>query len=104
MSVNRALSLVGKSRDEYKCNHVVNYALNGNKDTGSLAAGYLKWGSEVSSPQAGDVVVGKDGVHVGIFVSSSEFVHSSYSQNKVIKVGVTQLPLIFKNGYEIRRK
>lgn len=43
MSVtDRIKFLVGKSRDIYKCNHVVNYALTGNTE-GILAAGYLKW-------------------------------------------------------------
>ena len=99
----RANSLVGKARSEYVCNQVVNYALYGKKDAGKLAHDYLYYGSRVSSAQAGDVVVGNDGAHVGIFTSSSEFIHSSVSQYKVIKVGTDQLKYVFPSGYQIRR-
>lgn len=100
--VNRALSIVGRSRGEYQCNHVVNYAIYGNKNIGGLAAGYRTWGHAVSSPQAGVIVVAKDGSHVGIFVSSSEFVHSSSSKYQVIKVSSSQLPYVFPSGYMLR--
>jgi hypothetical protein len=40
MSAVRAESLVGKSRDTYKCNHIVNCALSG-KTEGILAKDYL---------------------------------------------------------------
>jgi len=101
--IARANSLVGRSRSEFVCNQVVNYALYGYKD-GRLASGYLSWGSRVSSPQAGDVVVGNDGVHVGIFVSSSQFIHSSSSKYQVIKVGTDQLKYVFPSGYQFRRQ
>jgi cell wall-associated NlpC family hydrolase len=104
MVVTRANSLIGKPRSEYQCNQVVNYALNNDKDSGLLASGYLTYGSKVENPQGGDVVVGKNGAHVGIFVSSTEFIHSSSSQGKVIKVGLSQLKHVFPEGYEIRRK
>lgn len=99
--VSRALSLVGKSRAEYVCNQVVNYALNGNKNVGGLASAYLHYGHPCS-PRAAAVVVGNDGAHVGIFVSSSEFVHSSSSKYQVIKVGTSQLQYVFPRGYQIR--
>jgi hypothetical protein len=102
MSVARAESLVGKSRDTYKCNHVVNYALTGKTD-GLLAKGYLAWGSLADAPAAGYVVVGTDGVHCGIFVSATHFVHSSSSKNQVIKVGTDQLKYVFPGGYQIRK-
>ncbi|KAG2392263.1 hypothetical protein C9374_012515 [Naegleria lovaniensis] len=107
MSVQRALTLAQNEepRSAYQCNHVVNYALNGDKNVGGLASSYLNWGSQVTaSPQGGDVVVGNDGKHVGIFVSSTEFVHSSSSKGKVIKVGLDQLKYVFPSGYQIRRK
>lgn len=100
-AVSRALSLVGKSRAEYVCNQVVNYALNGNKNVGGLAASYLHYG-RTCSPQAAAVVVGNDGAHVGIFVNSGEFVHSSSSKYQVIKVSSSQLPYVFPGGYQIR--
>ena len=101
--VQRALSLVGQSRANYVCNQVVNYALTGNKN-GPLASYYLHWGHPVSSPQGGDVVVAKDGSHVGIFVSPDEFVHSSSSKYQVVKVPKSQLPWVFPSGYSIRRQ
>jgi len=100
--IARANSLVGHSRSEYVCNQVVNYALYGHKD-GKLAHDFLNWGSRVSSPQAGDVVVGNDGAHVGIFVSSTQFIHSSVSHYQVIKVGTDQLHYVFPSGYQVRR-
>jgi len=102
--IARANSLIGKSRSEYVCNQVVNYALLGHKDGGRLASGYLSYGHRVSSPQAGDVVVANDGSHVGIFVTSSHFIHSSSSRYQVIKVGTDQLKYVFPSGYQIRRE
>ena len=98
----RANSLIGKSRSEYVCNQVVNYALYGHKN-GMLASGFLHYGHQVNSPQAGDVVVARDGSHVGIFVSGHEFIHSSSSRYQVIKVGSDQLKYVFPSGYQIRR-
>ena len=69
--VQRALSIVGKPRSEYQCNHVVNYALTGKKD-GKLAKDYLNWGSKTTEKAAGYVVVAEDGSHCGIFVSSTD--------------------------------
>ena len=102
-SKQRAEEIVGKSRTEYQCNHVVNYVLNGNKNIGGMAKSYLAHGQEVTTPSEGVVVVGLDGVHVGIFISSMEFIHSSSSKHKVIKVGLAQLPFVFPNGYQLRR-
>jgi hypothetical protein len=102
-SKQRAEEIVGKSRSEYQCNHVVNYVLNGNKNLGGLAQDYLKYGQTTQAPSEGVVVVGLDGVHVGIFVSASEFIHSSSSRFQVIKVNLTQLRFVFPKGYELRR-
>lgn len=83
---DRAESLVGKPRDEYKCNHVVNEAIHGDKNRGGLAKDYLSYGSLVDKPASGVVVVGKDGKHAGVFVNDKEFIHSSLSKKEVIKV------------------
>lgn len=103
-SSERAENLIGKSRSEYVCNQVVNEVLNGNKNSGGKAADYLNWGRKVDKPVAGAVVVGSDGVHVGIFISNTEFLHSSVTRSQVIKAPLTQLPYVFPNGYEIRVK
>jgi hypothetical protein len=104
MTLKRANSLIGKSRYDYKCKHVVNYVLYGDKNVGGLASAYLKYGEEISAPyQALDVVVGTDGAHCGIFISVSQFIHSSSKKNEVISVGVSQLLYVFPNGYEVRR-
>lgn len=102
--VDRALSLVGKSRSEFVCNQVVNYAIFGVKDNGMLAHSYLTWGSAASSPAADVVVVAKDGSHVGIFVNDQEYIHSSSSKFKVIKVGIEQLKWTFPSGYVLRKQ
>ena len=102
-SKQRADEIVGKSRSEYQCNHVVNYVLNGNKNNGGLARDYLKYGQTVQTPSEGVVVVGLDGVHVGIFTSTSEFIHSSSSKNQVIRANLSQLMYVFPKGYALRR-
>ncbi len=102
-AATRAGSLVGQSRGNYVCNQVVNYALNGNKN-GPLAKDYLNYGSRVQTPRAGDVVVGNDGKHVGMFTSGNNFVHSSVSKYQVINANQNQLKYVFPNGYQIRRK
>lgn len=102
-SQERAEELIGKSRSEYQCNHVVNYVLSGSKNSGGLAKDYLNFGSKAMAPAAGVVVVGNDGVHVGIFISTSEFIHSSSSKHSVIKVGLDQLKYTFPKGYQLRR-
>lgn len=99
-----ATSIVGKSRDEYQCNHVVNEVLNGSKFVGGRAKDYLNWGTEVTLPSAGAVVVGKDGVHVGVFINEKEFIHSSSSKYEVIKAPLSQLPYVFPKGYQIRKR
>lgn len=103
-SSSRATNLIDKSRTEYQCNHVVNEVLNGSKIIGGVAKDYLKYGTKVLAPSEGVVVVGKDGVHVGIFINSTEFIHSSSSKYKVIKAPLSQLPYVFPNGYEFRKK
>ncbi|CAF1542179.1 unnamed protein product [Adineta ricciae] len=104
MALQRANDIIGKSRDEYQCNHVVNYVLNGDKTKGGLARNYLNYGQVVLTPQALDVVVDKDGVHCGIFIDSGNFIHSSTRRHQVIKVGLEQLDKVFPDGYTIRRK
>lgn len=102
-SKQRAEELIGKSRSEYQCNHVVNYVLNGNKNIGGLANDYLNYGQSAQTPAEGVVVVGKDGAHVGIFISSTEFIHSSSSKYQVIKANLSQLVFVFPKGYVLRR-
>lgn len=96
--VNRARSLVGKSRDEYQCNHVVNYAVNGNKNVGGLAS---TWAAKPgkSSGVAGDVIVGTDGVHCGIFTGDT-IIHSSSSKHEVIEVPASQAKYLFPKGHK----
>ncbi len=99
----RARSLVGKPRSIYQCNHVVNYALTGNKDSGPQAKDYLAYGFPVFTPAKGVVVVGENGKHVGIFISDTEFIHSSESAQKVIVANLAQLYWVFNNKYELRQ-
>jgi hypothetical protein len=101
-SAERASALIGKPRSEYECNHVVNEALNGDKSTGGRARDYLNYGKKVDLPEEGAIVVGTDGVHVGIFISEREFIHSSSSRAQVIRAPLSQLPHVFPNGYQIR--
>ncbi|THU40164.1 hypothetical protein FAM09_09810 [Niastella caeni] len=97
-----ANNLIGASRTaDFQCNHVVNEVLTGSK-YGKIAAEYLNYGKVIDSPIAGAVVVGKDGKHVGIFISTTEFIHSSSSKMKVIKASLSQLPFVFPNGWEFR--
>jgi cell wall-associated NlpC family hydrolase len=101
-SLTSAKNLVGKPRSEYQCNHVVNEIIEGNKNFSRRAADYLHWGQTIGIPAAGVVVVGKDGVHVGIFISAYEFIHSSSSKKQVIIAPLSQLPYVFPKGYEFR--
>jgi hypothetical protein len=102
---DRARGLVerGAPYSEYPCNQLVHYALTGNKQ-GHLAKEFLNYGQEVTTPQEGDVVVGTDGKHCGIFVDSSHFVHASDSQEKAVEVEISKLRYVFRSGYQIRRK
>ena len=101
----RARKLVesGASYSEYPCNQLVHYALKGNKE-GHIVKSFKDYGKEVTTPQEGDVVVGNDGKHCGIFVDSTHFVHASYSQQKAVEVEISKLQDIFSGGYQIRRK
>ena len=97
-----AINLIGRERTkDFQCNHVVNEALTGHK-IGKLAMDYLNYGKLIKMPVAGAVVVGIDGKHVGIFISTTEFIHSSTSKMKVIEAPLSQLPYVFPMGYEIR--
>lgn len=97
----RAQKIIGRSRSEYQCNHVVNYVLFGNKN-GHLADYYLRYGVQTHKTSAGVVAVGNDGQHVGIFINENEFMHSSSRQYKVITVDKTQLKYIFPQGFQLR--
>lgn len=103
----RARELVrqGASYNEYPCNQLVHYALTGKKE-GHLAKEFLNYGTEVilANAQEGDVVVGKDGKHCGIFVDSGNFVHASFSRQKAVELSSSQLSAVFPDGYQIRRK
>ena len=101
-SMLRAKNLIGQPRSKYQCNHVVNEVIDGNKNSGKLAKDYLSWGKHTYTPGTGVVIVSKDGVHVGIFISPTEFIHSSSSKKEVIKAALSQLPYVFPNGYELR--
>jgi hypothetical protein len=97
-----AINLIGAARtSDFQCNHVVNLVLTGNK-SGRLAKEYLHYGKVIPKPVAGAVVVGVDGKHVGIFISDTEFIHSSSRQMKVVRAGMDQLPYVFRDGYEFR--
>jgi len=101
-SSNTAQTLIGAARtSDFQCNHVVNQILTGTK-YGILAREYLDWGKPIDKPVAGAVVVGKDGVHVGIFISEDEFIHSSTSKMKVIRAPLSQLPFVFPKGWVYR--
>ena len=101
-SSTTANTLIGKARTaDFQCNHVVNEVLTGTK-YGKLAAEYLNYGHIIKTPVAGAIVVGKDGKHVGIFISSTEFIHSSTSKMKVIVAPLSQLDYVFPHGYEFR--
>ena len=102
-AATRAQSLVGISRSEYVCNQVVNFAYYDHKDyKGYLANTYLGFGVESGSPRAGCAVVASTGEHVGIVSNDGQFIHSSSSAYKVVKVPLTQLKYIFPSGYHIR--
>ena len=46
-ALERATNIIGVSRNDYQCNHVVNYVLNGDKNKGGLAKDYKSYGTEV---------------------------------------------------------
>ena len=99
-----AFSLIGKERtNDFQCNHVVNEVLTGTK-YGKLAKEYLDYGKLVTKPEAGVVVVGTYGDHVGIFISETEFIHSSTSKMKVIRASLDQLKWVFPRGYQFRKE
>jgi len=101
-SSTTANSLIGAARTaDFQCNHVVNEVLTGTK-YGRLAADYRNYGHVITTPVAGAVVVGTDGKHVGIFISSTEFIHSSSGKMKVVRAPLSQLEFVFRFGYEFR--
>lgn len=48
MALSRAREIIGESRDNYQCNHVVNYVVNGDKNVGGRARDYLNYYRKVS--------------------------------------------------------
>lgn len=98
-----AINVVGRSREEFKCNQVVNQILFGKKDNGMLARDYRSWGIETSMRTEGVVVVGNNGEHVGIFINDHEFVHSSSFRKEVIIAPFEQLDKVFPGGYTLRK-
>jgi hypothetical protein len=101
-SLTTATNLIGKARTkDFQCNHVVNEVLTGNR-YGRLAKDYLNYGREIADPQAGAVVVDVNGKHVGIFISSTEFIHSSSSQMKVVRVPAWKVRYVFPDGHQYR--
>jgi hypothetical protein len=103
-SLERAMDLIGKSRSEYVCNQVANKVLNDDKNKGGSAASYSTWGRQIEVPVAGAVVVSKNGSHMGIFISPTEFIHSSLQLNRVQKCHKSKLPYVFGKDYQIRVK
>ena len=103
-SSTAATSLIGAERTaDFQCNHVVNEVLTSSR-YGKRAADYLNYGKVIDNPVEGAVVVGKDGKHVGIFISETEFIHSSSSKMKVVRASLSQLPYVFPLGYEFRKE
>ncbi len=101
-NLSTANSLIGVPRTpDFQCNHVVNQVLTGKKD-GRLAKDYRNYGMQIHFAVPGAVVVGVDGKHVGIFISTTEFIHSSTSKMQVVKAGMGQLKYVFPEGWEIR--
>jgi hypothetical protein len=103
MTADNANKLIGVSRGHYKCNQVVNEVLFGAKDNGMFARDYRTWGVETGTPDEGVVVVGSDGVHVGGFISKTEFVHSSYGRDQVVKDPIAKLRWVFPLGHMFRK-
>ncbi len=102
-AATRAQSLVGKSRSEYVCNQVVNYAYYDAKDyKGYLANTYKGFGSASNTFKPGCAVVAQDGSHVGIVSNDNMLIHSSSSKYMVIKVPLSQVPYVFPSGHLIR--
>ncbi|HEX6429611.1 MAG TPA: hypothetical protein VF008_18090 [Niastella sp.] len=103
-SLTTAMNLIGKERtNDFQCNHVVNEVLTGIK-YGRRAADYLNYGKVITAPEAGAVVVDIYGKHVGIFISTTEFIHSSSSKMKVIRASLSQLEHVFRGGYVFRKE
>ena len=63
----------------------------------------IKNGEPTVIPMAGVVVVGEDGVHVGIFIDAKKFIHSSSRQQKVVEAGIEQLKFVFPKGHRLRK-
>jgi hypothetical protein len=107
-----AQALVGTSRAVYVCNQAVNQAIYGQKNVvlngkNMLAAEYRHWGKSVpeNQVQPGDVIVGKNGAHVGIIgPDGKSIIHSSSSKYAVVSVPLSQAKYIFPAGYDLRRQ
>ena len=103
-SAHLAQELIGKSRSDYQCNHVVNYVLNDGNKEGLRARDYLNWGIPAFMRAPGVVIVNKEGTHVGIFINQFEFIHSSSSKFAVIKAPLDQLEWVFGKDYRLRQQ
>lgn len=74
MALERANEIIGKSRDTYQCNHVVNYVLSGDKNTGGLARNYRSYGTEVQVNRLSLFTLFK--LFCGDFISQRHHKHS----------------------------
>lgn len=102
----RAESLVGKSRDQYRSVHIVNFALFGEKKFNNLKTkDYIIYGSKVHTAKPGAIIISKKGSHIGIVsVDGKSIIHSSWLKWKVVKENLKELNWIFPEGYTIRYK
>jgi hypothetical protein len=118
--LERAMSIIGKPRSEFDCNNVVNYVLTGDKHFNIFilksemhrfpygagkqrqARDFKEWGIEIPHPRMGAIIVGDNGAHVGIFIDSNHFIHSSTRRHSVVRADLSQLPHVFEGGYKIR--
>lgn len=103
LQLSKAMKLVGEKRADYKCNHVVNEIIFGEKNNGLFAKDYKKLGELTDKPERGVVVVGKDGKHVGYFIDEKHFVHSSSERKEVIIVDTSQLKYAFPEGFILKK-
>jgi cell wall-associated NlpC family hydrolase len=90
----------------------VNQAIYGQKNVvlngkNMLASEYRNWGRSVPQSQvrAGDVIVGRNGAHVGIIgPDGKSIIHSSSSKYQVVSVPLSQAQYVFPSGFDFRRQ
>lgn len=103
----RAKRLVGLPRrgtNGYVCNQVVNEVFYGAKNVGLFASTYRTWGVQASEPAEGVVITNHDGSHVGVFISATEFIHSSDSLNEIVRRPTSMAKSVFGEGYILRKE